>query len=154
MFFPILLFNSILKYNIQLSCITLLQDKMSKHLRDIDDVDIDDDGSITPKKTTSRNLASPIKVQFTPTLKRGKVFVQTKRKQKKASLQDSMRRPNTPSYLGGARAFLKGQLILLSSRSCLLMLMTLDILYQIQHHSLRAKKLRSFLGHLRAKLGF
>ena len=100
---------------------------MSKHLRDTDDVDVDDNGSTTPKKKTSRNLASPIKVQFTHELKTGKFVVQTK-KIKRASLQDSMRRPNTPLYLGGVRAFLKGQLILLSSRSCLLMLMILDIL--------------------------
>ena len=48
---------------------------MSKHLRDTDDVDVDDNGSTTLKKTTSRNLASPIKVQFTPKLKTGKVVV-------------------------------------------------------------------------------
>ena len=52
---------------------------MSKHLRDTDDVDVDDNGSTTPKKTTSRNLASPIKVQITPKLKTGKVVVQTKK---------------------------------------------------------------------------
>ena len=59
--FDFIMFNS--------SCITLLQDKMSKHLRDTDDVDVDDNGSTTPKKKTSRNLASPIKVQFTPKFK-------------------------------------------------------------------------------------
>ena len=64
------------------SCITLLQDKMSKHLRDTDDVDVDDNGSTTPKKKPSRNLASPIKVQFTPELKTGKVVVQTKKNKK------------------------------------------------------------------------
>ena len=79
MFSPILLFDSILEYNVQLSCITLLQDKMSKHLRDTDDVDIDDNGCTTPKKTTSRDIASPIKVQFTPKIKTGKIVVQTKK---------------------------------------------------------------------------
>ena len=82
MFVTLLVFCSIFKYNIQLNCITVLQEKMSKRLRDFDDVDVDDSGSTTPKKATSKNLASPIKVQYTPKLKTGKVVVQTKKNKK------------------------------------------------------------------------
>ena len=82
MFVTLLVFGSIFKYNIQLNCITILQEKMSKRLRDFDDVDVDDSGSTTPKKATSKNLASPIKVQYTPQLKTGKVVVQTKKNKK------------------------------------------------------------------------
>ena len=74
MFVTLLVFGSIFKHNIQLNCITVRQDKMSKHLRDFDDVDVDDGGSTTPKKATSKNLASPIKVQYTPKLKIGKLL--------------------------------------------------------------------------------
>ena len=82
MFVTLLGFGSIFKYNIQLKCIIVLQEKMSKRLRDFDDADVDDSGSTTPKKATSKNLASPIKVQYTPKLKTGKVVVQTNKKQK------------------------------------------------------------------------
>ena len=55
---------------------------MSKRLRDFDDADVDDSSSTTPKKATSKNLASPIKVQYTPKLKTGKVVVQKKKNKK------------------------------------------------------------------------
>ena len=64
---------------------TLLKDKMSKYLRDTDDVDVDNSGSTTQKKATLRNLASPIKVQFTPKLKIVKIVIQAK-KTERASL--------------------------------------------------------------------
>ena len=113
---------------------------MPKHLRDFDDVDVDDSGSTTPKKATSKNLASPIKVQYTPKLKTRKVVVQTK-KNKKGIITGLDEKTQHPFVSWGVRAFLRGQSTLFSSRSCLLMLMNLNILHQIQHHSLKTKKL-------------